>query len=144
MVDNMAHITHRIFFWTLFSIGAVGLAYGFIYQFLIVRFPEILEILQGLVEWIVPFGLGLLIIGLTGLIVTSKRQMRKKLKQTDEYLGEEDIVEDGAVGQVGGRFADYLTSPEQASTVYMMFIAGVLLSVWGIFMFFSWFRGLFL
>jgi hypothetical protein len=69
--------------------------------------------------------------------------MKKKLKQMEEYIGEDDIAEEGNVGQLDRRFADYLTSPEQASTVYMLFIVGVLLCTWGIFMFFSWIRTFF-
>ncbi|MBN2157134.1 MAG: hypothetical protein JW776_13905 [Candidatus Lokiarchaeota archaeon] len=127
----MSRITHRIFFITLFCIGSVGFVFAFIYQLI----PEI----ESIIAWVVPMGMGLLIIGGTGMAITSKYQMRRKLRINDE-LGDEELSDDGFRGS---QLTDYLTSPEQATTVYMLFMVGVLLNIWGFMMLVNWIRSIF-
>jgi hypothetical protein len=133
----MGRMTHRLLFITFFAVGGAFFSFAFWYQV-----PGWTAILQNIIKWIVPFGMAFLIIGGTGMVVTSKRQLKKKLKQMDEYLGDADEeLEQGQSGEFSGSFSDYLTSPEQAITVYTFFIVGVLIFTWGLFNLFGWIGG---
>ena len=129
----MAQMTHRILFITLFTVGAIAFVFVFFYQ--------IFPVLEGIVRWTAPLGIGLLVIGGTGMIVTSKRQMKKRLKQMDASIDRDDL-QDGEAAHVGVRFADYLTSPEQATTVYMFFMVGVIMVIWSMFLLVNWIRNI--
>ena len=118
----------------LFYVGLVLFGVAFLFQFNFL--PTIIT--QELVRWIAPFGLGLLVIGGTGMYITSKRHQMKKLKDVGPIEEEEESVE----GVQGKRFHDYITGPEEGTTVYTLFLAGVVVMVWGAVMFVQWIRSL--
>jgi hypothetical protein len=122
-------------FTILFMAGAVGFVTAFLFQFQI--FPAVIT--EELIRWTAPFGLGLIIIGGTGMYITSRRHQIRKLKQVGITEDEESETE----GQEGKRFHDYITSPEEGTTVYALFLAGVVIIVWGSVMFIQWIRTLF-
>ena len=131
----MGQMTHRIMFTILFIAGAIGFVSAFLFQFQIL--PTIIT--QTFIRWAAPFGLGLIIIGGTGMYITSRRHQIKKLKQVGITEDEEGDTE----GIEGKRFQDYITSPEEGITVYSLFLAGVVIIVWGSVMFVQWIRTLF-
>jgi hypothetical protein len=121
-------------FTSLFSIGLVFFIIAFFFQFNFL--PAIIT--QELVRWIAPIGLGFIIIGGTGMYITSLWHQKKKLKDVGLTEEEEEVE-----GQEGKRFQDYITSPEEGITVYTLFLAGTVIIVWGIVMFIQWIRFLF-
>ncbi|TFG19730.1 MAG: hypothetical protein EU530_05320 [Promethearchaeota archaeon] len=131
----MGQMTHRLMFTILFSVGVIGFGFAFLFQFQIL--PTIVT--QELIRWTAPIGLGFVIIGGTGMHITSRRHQMKKLKQ--DGISVEDEGERN--GQQGSRFQDYITSPEEGTTVYALFLAGVVIIVWGSVMFVQWIRSLF-
>ncbi len=133
----MKQMTHRIFFTIVFSVGGILFLTAFLFQFQLINFiPET----EKFVRWAAPIGLGLVLIGATGMYITSKRHQMKKLKEQELIEEEEESAE---ISHEGKRFQDYITSPEEGTTVYTLFLAGVVIIVWGIFMLFQWIRALF-
>ena len=131
----MGQMTHRIMFTIIFTVGTLGFITAFLFQFQILPFI----ITQELVRWTAPIGLAFIIIGGTGMYITSRRHQIKKLKQVGITADEDGEIE----GQEGKRFQDYITSPEEGTTVYALFLAGVVMLVWGAVMFIQWIRSLF-
>ncbi|MHA1452200.1 MAG: hypothetical protein ACTSRD_05000 [Promethearchaeota archaeon] len=128
-------MTHRIMFTIIFITGALGFTTAFLFQFQ--NLPFIIT--QEMVRWTAPIGLAFIIIGGTGMYITSKRHQIKKLKQVGITADEDGETE----GQEGKSFQDYITSPEEGITVYSLFLAGVVIFVWGAVMFIQWIRSLF-
>ena len=123
-------LTHQMLFTGLFIAGATGLTIGILSQF------DLFVIFTGVVRWTGPMGLGLALVGGTGMYITSRRHQKKKLKDIDLSGDEAEIPPN----QQGMRFQDYVTSPEEATTVYTLFMAGSLLIIWGFIMVFFWIR----
>jgi len=127
----MGQMTHRIMFLMVFFIGAGCFFVAILDQFILS--------IQNITQWSGPIGLGMLIIGITGSYITSKRHQRRKFKEVEV----EQSNGDNSKGYQGQRFQDYISSPEEAITVYTLFLAGFVIIVWGGFMIVRWFRTLF-
>jgi hypothetical protein len=127
-------ISHQIVFRIVFFIGAAGFLLGLFYW---------IDVLVEIIKWTGPIGLGLLVIGGTGMWITSKRHQMKKLKMEQVEIKPDEGGQEEEPAQLGSRFQDYITSPEEGVTVYTLFFAGVIVIIWGIIMVFRWFRAIF-
>lgn len=115
----------------LFFTGITGFLLGLFYWI-----PSIVPLIQ----WTAPLGLGLLIIGGVGMWITSRRHQMKKLKSEQVDMVVDDAPDEGEIAIQGKSFQDYITSPEEGTTVYTLFLAGVVIIIWGVIMLFRWFR----